>query len=284
MRHGQPVVSHCVTGAIAERPARAASRIRSGDMPAPHTAPVPVTTTRGGFVMRRVPAFRRRADAVDFFGMADDYAAVRAAEAERVGHRYANALPPRRAGDEVEVAVGVALDQVRVDRHFAALDRQRADRDFDRAGRRDQVPHRALGRAHVDAHDVGAEDGARRRGLAAVVHSRRRPVRVQVVDVRRRGAGVRERGAHRLDRPVAVRRRIGDPVARTANCRRRRARRRSARPGGARPPTPRAPGSRRPRPAGSRCAWRRTGGSRAAASRCRPTAPRAGRSRKCRSG
>ena len=39
-------------------------------------------------------------------------------------------------------------------------------------------------------------------------------MRVQVIDIRRRRSGVRERGTHRLDRPVAIRWRIGDPVAR----------------------------------------------------------------------
>src|SRR5204863_5916755 len=103
-------------------------------------------------------ALRAGTVAVDFRRVADDDAAVRAAEAERIRHGNANPLPSRRTGDEVEIAVDVALLEIRVDRHFAMMDGERAHRDFDRAGGGDEVPHRALGRAHIDAHDVVAED------------------------------------------------------------------------------------------------------------------------------
>ena len=85
----------------------------------------------------------------------------------------------------------------------AVPDRERADRRLDRAGRRDQVPHHALRRADRDPLRARAEHRVDRRALAAVVHRRRGAVRVQVVHLVEPRAGVGERLAHRLDRPVA---------------------------------------------------------------------------------
>ena len=53
-----------------------------------------------------------------------------------------------------------------------------------------------------------------RRALAAVVHWRRSAVGIDVVDVTRSSACIRKGGAHRLDRAVAVGRRIGDAIRR----------------------------------------------------------------------
>ena len=59
-----------------------------------------------------------------------------------------------------------------------------------------------------------ARRARRERGaLAAVVHQRRRAVRVDVVHRVGGHAGVGERLLHRLDRPVAVGRRVGDAIA-----------------------------------------------------------------------
>ena len=80
-RHGHPVVSHCVMGAIAERPSRTAAKIVAGSMPAPQTAPVPVTRTRREVILPYV-SIRARACAVDFGRIAQHDAAVRAAESE----------------------------------------------------------------------------------------------------------------------------------------------------------------------------------------------------------
>ena len=61
---------------------------------------------------------------------------------------------------------------------------------------------------------ASAPNTASHRGaLAAVVHRRRGAVRVQVVHLLEPRAGVAERLAHRLDRPVARRMRVGDAVA-----------------------------------------------------------------------
>ena len=98
--------------------------------------------------------------------MAQHDAAVRAAEAEGIRHCDADALTPRSAADEIQIAIGVALAQIRVDRHLAVADRERADGDLDRAGRGDQMSHRALGRAHRDIL------GARRRRPRASRRSR----------------------------------------------------------------------------------------------------------------
>ena len=146
--------------------------------------------------------------------MAQHDAAVGAAEAERVGHRHAHALAPRRVAHEVQVAVRIDFAQVRVDRHQSVANRQCAHGDFDGACGRDQVAHRALGRTDRQARDVGTEHGLDRGAFAAVVHAGGRAVRIQVVDVGGRGAGAPQRLPHRLDRAVAVGRRIGDAVAR----------------------------------------------------------------------
>ena len=92
---------------------------------------MPVTTTLGADVTRSSSG---TSDAVDVCGIADDHAAVRAAEAERVRHRDTNARPARRADDEVQVAVDIALGEVRIDGHFAAMDGERAHGDLDGAG------------------------------------------------------------------------------------------------------------------------------------------------------
>jgi hypothetical protein len=135
---GQPVVSHCAIGRIAERPAVIASTIASGPF-RPRTRrrcrSRPRSTHSSSATLRALVA-----GAVDFRGMAHDDTAVRATEAERVRHGNAHALPSRRTGDEVEIAVDVALHEIRVDRHFAAMDGERAYRDFDGAGGSDEVP------------------------------------------------------------------------------------------------------------------------------------------------
>jgi hypothetical protein len=102
----------------------------------------------------------------------------------------AHALPPRRLDDEIEIAIRIAVAQIRVHRHFAAIDRERAHDTFDRAGRGDQMPHRALGRARRRRARVAAEHRMDRRALAAIVHRRRRAVRIDVVDVAGRRARV----------------------------------------------------------------------------------------------
>ena len=56
---------------------------------------------------------------VYFLGIAERKATVRAAEAERVGERDANPAPARNAAHDIEVAVGIELAQVRVDRQHA---------------------------------------------------------------------------------------------------------------------------------------------------------------------
>ncbi len=190
-----------------------------------------------------------------------------------------------RADDEIEIAVGVALAQVGIDRQLAVIGsraRRRATSTAPAAAIR--WPIELLVELTATSARPVAEHRVDRRALAAVVHVGRRAVRVDVVDVVRRGAGIGERGAHRLDRAVAVGRRIGDAIATTANCRRRQARRRCARRAGAPLPIPRGRQSPRLRRARSRCASRRTGGSRAAACRCRPIPPTAGRSRPARPG
>jgi hypothetical protein len=169
----------------------------SGDIPAPHTAPVPVTTT---FDDLRHPSTSS--------GWRTTTQLFEPPKPNEFDIATRTALPPRRTDDEIEIAVDVALDQVRIDGHLAAMNGEGAHRDLDCACGGDQVSHRALGGAHVDAHHVVAEHGARRSGFAAVVHAGRRAVRVQVVDVGGRRTGVGERCAHCLDRAVAVRRRI----------------------------------------------------------------------------
>ena len=188
------------------------------------------------------------------------------------------------AAHEVEIAVRVRRRQVRVHRQDAAMDRQRADRRLDRAGGGDQVAHELLVELTPICAGVGAEHRADRGALAAVVHERGRAVGVQVVDVFRPDAGIRERLAHRLDRAVAGRMGIGDAIAaeRVAVAGQLGV---DARPAPAgRAPTLRARGSPRLRRARSRCAWRRRGGWRAPASRCPATARPAGRSSPGRSG
>ena len=144
MRHGQPAVSHCLIGAIAERPATMASRMSSGDIPAPHTAPVPVTTTDLSTPRVGVPSTSS-------------------------GWRTTTQLfePPKP--NEFDIATrtrcrrGAPTTKLRSQStsrstRFALMGisprwiGERAHGDLDRAGGGDQVTHRALGRAHVDAH------------------------------------------------------------------------------------------------------------------------------------
>src|SRR5262249_22047347 len=140
--------------------------------------------------------------------------AVRAAKTERVGECDPNRPPPRLAADDVDVAIGVELLQVRVDGHQAMMDGQGADGDLDRAGRGDEMPRDAFRRAHSRTRGMRPEDGPDRGAFAAIVHQRGGAVRIDVIHIFWRGTRVREGLLHRLDRTVARRMRVGDAVAR----------------------------------------------------------------------
>ena len=130
-------------------PRRSAARTSSGERPEPQMAPVPVMTMRGGCHGGRGISGRGD-ERVCVVRMTEGQAAVRAAEAERIRQRHADAARARRIAHDVDIAVRVELAQVGVDRQRAVVDRERADRGLDRAGRGDQVAHDALGRADRD--------------------------------------------------------------------------------------------------------------------------------------
>src|SRR5512143_146977 len=115
LRTGQAEASHCSIGRIDERPASSAAKIARGSRPEPHTAPLPVMRIFIG--LASAVASSIDAAAVDLLGMAQRDGAVRAAEAERVRQRDADAPRARRARDDIEVAVRVALDEIGVLRH-----------------------------------------------------------------------------------------------------------------------------------------------------------------------
>ena len=100
------------SGVDGGRPATDGDQIFATVMPAPQTAPLPVMTMRGDSAHRS--GFHE-------IGMAQHEAAVRAAEAERVGQRGADAHRARLAGHEVRVAaLGIAASRpVCVHRHLA---------------------------------------------------------------------------------------------------------------------------------------------------------------------
>ena len=148
-------VSQLSIGRIAERPATIASSMLAACGPRRTTAPARVMTRASSRrrqacrMCRASPACLPHAGSSSSrVGAAQHDAAVRAAEAERIGQRHrARVRSARRAEHEVQVAVGIGLALVRVHRHLAAIDRQRAHRDLDGAGGGDQVAHRALRRA-----------------------------------------------------------------------------------------------------------------------------------------
>src|SRR6266478_4809249 len=106
MLTGQPAVSHCLIGPIADRPSHTAPSMASGVMPEAQIAPVPVMRTLRWVTVCLAPALAAdRARAIDFFGVAQDDAAVGAAETERVGKRHTQPPPLRLADDEVEIAL-----------------------------------------------------------------------------------------------------------------------------------------------------------------------------------
>ncbi len=143
-RTGQPVVSHCAIGPMAERPSRAAARIAPGSMPDAHTAPVPVIR-----ILRRGMLYAAPVTSSGWRSATQLFEPPNPNELDKV-------IRTRRCGrrdDKIQIAVRVALAQVRIDRQLAVSNRQRAHHDLDGAGRRDQMAHRALGRADGD---VGA--------------------------------------------------------------------------------------------------------------------------------
>src|SRR6478736_5015183 len=133
---GHPVVSKLSIGRIAERPSMIASSIASGSRPAPLTPPTPVMT-----ILARVIGPPRLRSSSDELRAAQHDAAVRAAEAERIGQRHPHALATWRVEHEIEIAVRIGHTVIRVHRHLAAIDRERAHGDFDGTGGRDKTNH-----------------------------------------------------------------------------------------------------------------------------------------------
>src|SRR5947207_15571015 len=97
---GHRVASHCLIGAIAERPAHTASTIACGSRPAAQTAPVPVMTTLRWFIRNAGIRSGAEADAVDGVGPPQSDATVRSPETERVGQCKADAALLRRVEHE----------------------------------------------------------------------------------------------------------------------------------------------------------------------------------------
>src|SRR5215471_16347293 len=188
--------------------------MRCGSLPAAHTAPVPVMTIRGLLIDVLGLPSTHEARAVDILRSTQRDAAVRTAEAEGIGDRDSHWAPHGCTTHEIEVAFGIGLAQVGVDRQLAMVDCEGTHRHLDRAGSCNEMAHAALGRADRNLFGVLAEDDPDRSALALVVHESRGAVRVDVIDTLDRRAGIRERLPHRLDRPVAVGWRVGDAIAR----------------------------------------------------------------------
>src|ERR1041385_5687620 len=97
---------------MADLPERIASQMASTVSPAPQTAPVPVITMR----REELIAGNRSGESLRFLRMPEHQAAVRTAEAERIGKRRANAFRFRFATHDRHGAFGIGLDQVGVHR------------------------------------------------------------------------------------------------------------------------------------------------------------------------
>src|SRR6185312_3240251 len=115
---GSADASKVAIGARTLFPARIVSRISVGVCPADEIAPVPV-------MMARAMSAAGGDQRLGLARMAEHDATVRAAEAERVRQRGADASMPRRVAHEVQVrAIRVDLGEVGVDRHRAVADRE----------------------------------------------------------------------------------------------------------------------------------------------------------------
>ena len=89
--------------------------------------------------------------------------------------------------------------------------KDREDR-LDRACCTQKVPDRRLGRGHAETPGRVPDQPLHRAELDLVAERRRGPVRVDVVDLRRRDAGALERRRHAALRAVTVRRGGGDVI------------------------------------------------------------------------
>src|SRR2546425_673528 len=111
---GQPCVSHWRIGPMPDPPSSSAAGGSAGPFPDAQTAPVPVMRTLDAATSSLTTA--ARGCGVDFTWMAQRHAAVGAAETEGVGQRHAQATLLRPPQDEIDVAVRIAIPQIRVDR------------------------------------------------------------------------------------------------------------------------------------------------------------------------
>ncbi len=105
---------------------------------------------------------------------------------------------------EVEVALRIAVDQVRRGRRDLVADREHREHRLDAARRTEQVAGHRLGGAHGQLVRVIAECALDRDALGDVAQRCRRAVRIDVVDVGRREPGVAKRVQHAAPRAVAI--------------------------------------------------------------------------------
>src|SRR5256714_8012057 len=117
-------------------------------------------------------------------------------EAKAVAEDSVNLPVDANVGSVVEIQLGVRMMVVDGRRNYPVLDHHRADDCFDSAGGAKHVTRRRLGRADVDVLGGVAEHGLDGSRLVEVVGGRRRPVRVDVLNISGLETSVLESALH----------------------------------------------------------------------------------------
>src|SRR5512142_3462548 len=100
---------------------------------------------------------------------------VGAAEAERIRDRGADWHRSRNERHEIQVALGIYVDQVRGGRRNLVADREHGEDRLDTAGRTEQMSRHRFRRGHRQSIRVLAECAPDRNAFGDVAEGRRRP-------------------------------------------------------------------------------------------------------------
>src|SRR5688572_30042919 len=121
---------------------------------------------------------------------------VDSSKAKRIGQGEVHAFLPTNLRDVIEIAPVAGFVQVQGRRQPAPIERQRRDRDLERAGRAQRVAVVPLGAADLQVFRVVAEHLADGGGFRGIVEWRRAAVRVHIAHVRRVDVPIAERESH----------------------------------------------------------------------------------------